>query len=256
VAADVEFEVSKEIAAVARDPFVLRSRVRETILDSYSRRRWAPSSEINGVEPVWLGAQTILLHARVRKAAEDVTAILLATAAGVEVTRRSIDRWPPSTAPYWGGGNLILAVYVIAVAWLRVTPISLLVTVAVSALAIFLVLVAARKGGAVLANVALGMAPSAVIMGCAVYYGASMIGTNPSIILTWTTSRHLVDAFLLSFGLASTGGIFDLGLRSTTSRVVALAEMLLMLSVIGTSIYRGARATWDRLAEIGQGNSQ
>jgi len=97
---------------------------------------------------------------------------------------------------------------------------------------------------------ALGMAPSAIVLGFAVFYGFAMRGSHPSVAITATKVPHLVDALLLSFGLASTGGFFDLGLRTLTVRVVAFAEMLLMLSIAGGSLYLAAHAVWDRLGEI------
>ena len=71
------------------------------------------------------------------------------------------------------------------------------------------------------------MSPAAIVLGFAVYYGLLMTGDHPSITVTSIRAPHLVDAFLLSLGMASTAGFFDLSLHTTPVRVVAFAEALL-----------------------------
>lgn len=58
----------------------------------------------------------------------------------------------------------------------------------------------------------------------------------------------MVDLFLLSFGVASTGGFLDLHLSGLGIRVSALLEMLLVVGVAGTSLVVAARTLVDRLA--------
>jgi hypothetical protein len=94
------------------------------------------------------------------------------------------------------------------------------------------------------------MSPSIIVLGFAVYYGSLMRGSDPAVTVTATGAPHLVDTFLLSLSLASTGGLFDLGLHTTVVRVVAFAEMLLMVSVAGRSLYVGAHGVWDRLGQM------
>ena len=50
--------------------------------------------------------------------------------------------------------------------------------------------------------------------------------------------------------MASTGGFFDLALGTTAVRVAAFAEMLSMVTVAGGSLYIGAHAALDKLANL------
>ena len=252
----VKFDVDSQIASSCRDPVQLRALVTTTVHDAYARTPWKEVPNTKFVEMELLDAHTVSLTAEVPDVVESVVEAVLEVATSAVPTRRAIDRWPPASTPYWGTGNLILAIVVVAIAAFPITAIWLGVTAIIAALVLTSVLVFARRAGADLAKVALGMAPATIILGCAVYYGACMIIAPPSVVVTATPNPHLVDAFLLSVGMASTGGFFDLALRATAPRVVALAEMLLMVSVAGSSLYVGARALWGRMSEIGQGVNQ
>jgi hypothetical protein len=186
--------------------------------------------------------------------AEDVAAALLGEPVGP--AGRSIDRWPPASTVYWGVSTLALACFAVAIAGARITSGWLALTAIGATVAAGFAVIMARRGGASMLKTALGMSPSIIVFGFAIYYGSLMGGNNPSVTVAVSKVPHLVDAFLLSVGMASTGGFFDLGLHTTVVRVVAFAEMLLMVTVAGSSLYVGAHAVWERLGDIVSTNIQ
>ena len=241
----VEFDVGSRVAAVTRNSECLESLAERSVLAYYEKepprlgqydikQSEGPSLQIDGHE---------------KGVAEDVSAVLLGQPRGPQ-PQRSIDRWPPATTLYWGVNTLALAIFAVAIAAVRITPVWLVVTGLGAAMAVGSALLMARRGGALLSNTALGMSPSIIVLGFAVYYGSLMMGSDPAVTVAATGAPHLVDTFLLSLSLASTGGLFDLGLHTTVVRVVAFAEMLLIVSVAGRSLYIGAHAVLDKLGQM------
>jgi hypothetical protein len=250
VSTTVEFSIGSQVAAATRDKKRLEFLAERSVFDYYeSTGRDQPGPD-----------QYIIARSEERRAlrvsadgegvAENVTVALLSVPRGRRSTRRPIDYWPPATTPYWGSSTLVLAAFTVAIAAFRVSPGLLWVTVLGLAVAVGFALIMSGRDGASIPKTALGMFPSVIVLGFAVYYGLHMMGRHPSVTVAATSAPHLVDALLLSLGMASTGGFFDLGLHTTAVRVAAFLEMLLMVSVAGSSLYVGAQAAWGKLANI------
>jgi hypothetical protein len=103
--------------------------------------------------------------------------------------------------------------------------------------------------GASATGTVLALGPAMVIMSFAIIYGVLSLADEPAVSMA-TGSAHLVDVYLLLFGVASTGGFLDLTLHGRAARVLALTEMLLMVSVAGGSLYVATRAAWVRLLDV------
>jgi hypothetical protein len=244
----IDFSVGSQVAAASRNQRQLKSHAERSVQTYYqSESGERPKPEQYTIEQN--RGSSLQISADIEGIAEGVSGALLGEPRIPRLTRRSIDRWPPYSTPYWGVGTLALAIFAVAIAAFPVTPIWLAVTALGVALAVGSALIMARLAGASVPKTALGMTPSIVVMGFAVYYGSLMRGIDPSLTIPTTKAPHLVDAFLLSIGMASTGGFFDLNLRATAVRVVAFAEMLLIVSIAGGSLYVAAGAIWDRLRD-------
>jgi hypothetical protein len=252
----VDFSVEPQVAAAIRDPTHLKKLTACSVHDYYHERNKPERPDPCQYSITQSEGPSLRITAREEGVAEGVATALLGEPRGQRPARRSIDGWPPPTTPYWGVGTLALAIFAVAIAVFRITPAWLAVTAAGTIIAVAITLIMARRDGADTPKTALGMSPSTIVLGFAVYYGLLMRGSHPSVTVTATHAPHLVDAFLLSLGMASTGGFFDIGLHTTTVRVVAFAETLLMVSVAGGSLYVGARAAWDRLGDMVRINVQ
>lgn len=249
VTSAVDFSVESRVAAAARDRRRLNLLAEGSVLD-YFERNYRARPRPNQYTITQNKRSSLQVASDEEGVAEDVSAALLGESRGSRAARRSLDRWPPATTPYWGVGTLASAIFALAISAFGITPIWLAVTALGAAVTVGSALMMARRAGASMPKTALGMSPSVIVLAFAVYYGSLMLGSHPSVIVAATTAPHLVDAFLLSLGMASTGGFFDLALRATAVRVAAFAEMLLMVSVAGGSLYAGARAAWDRLSDV------
>ena len=248
VLSTVDFSVDSRVAAAVRNRRRLESYAERSVLGYYeglSRSRPEPDKYAISRG----GRSALRITSAEAGTAEEVAAALLGESRGSRPARRSIDGWPPASTPYWGLSTLASAVFAVVIAAFAVTPAWLAITALGTAAAVGSALVLARRAGASVLKTLLGMSPSAIVLGFAVYYGSLMLGRHPQVVVAATAVPHLVDAFLLSLGMATTGGFFDLALRATAVRVAAFAEMLLMVSVVGGSLYAGARAAWDRLSE-------
>jgi hypothetical protein len=248
VTSTVTLDVPKNVAAVGRRPEHLRALVERSIVDGYaSRGRRTPRHAAYTVE--MLRPTRLRVRSDADATAEDVVRSVLAAPTGRPTPPRSIDRWPPPTTPYWAGGSLVVTGYCALVGSAPVTTGWLIVSGIVLVSAVTATLTIARRNGASVPRTALGMAPVSVILGFAIVFGAFMHGMHASVTVT-TASPHLVDAFLLSFGIASTGGFLDLGLRGLAARVAAFFEMLLMVSVAGSSLYTASKLAWAELSDV------
>ncbi|MGW8970126.1 hypothetical protein [Streptomyces platensis] len=126
--------------------------------------------------------------------------------------------------------------------------ISWLVTAAAAALATLVgTLSFARRQGASISRALIGLGPALLIIRFAIFYGFFARGNAPSVVVG--QQPHMVDVFLLSFGIASTGGFLDVGLHGLAVRVAALLELLLMVTVAGSSLAVAARTLWTRFSE-------
>ena len=251
----VVFDVSPQLAAVTRNVKRLKLLTEGAVIDYYERSyKEHPQRDQYAITKI--GRSSLQIAAREENTAEQVSRALLGESIGLRPSRRSIDRWPPATTAYWGFSTVALAIFTVAIAAVRVTPLWLGAVALSLALTVTIALLLARLGGASVPKTALGMSPSVIVIGFAVYYGSLMIGTHPSVDVVATAEPHLVDAFLLSLGMASTGGFFDFALKSVEVRVAALIEMLLMVTVAGGSLYAGARAAWRRIGDLLRGGAQ
>jgi hypothetical protein len=249
-ATTVEFSISPQVFAASRSRKRLDLLAERSIFDYHeSTRRDQPRPDQYSVARSE-EFRSLRVSSSDEEIAENVTAALLSEPYARRPFRRSIDYWPPATTPYWGGWTLILAGFSLVIAPFRVSLGLLLGTVLGLTISVGFALIMSWRGGANIPKTALGMSPAGIVLGFAFYYGLLMMGRHPSVTIMTTGAPHLVDAFLLSLGMASTGGFFDLGLHTTAVRVAAFAEMLLMVSVAGSSLYVGAQAAWSKLANI------
>ena len=245
---EVCVDVSSRVAAAVRDPEQLKSLVRSAVIDRSARFGGSLPAEL-GCEVDLVPPATVRVRGNVDDVREAVDAIL-----GPPLRRsalgRVVDSWPPSAAPYWGGGTLACAAIAIALSWSLVVPWAILALVAGSVLAAGVVLMMGRRAGAYLPRILVGLSPAALVTGFAALYSVQMLGLHPGVNVPQRPA-HMVDAFLLSFGVATTGGFLDLSPHSLTVRVEALVEMLLVVSLAGGSMFIAGRAVWRQLARSG-----
>ncbi|GAA3367084.1 hypothetical protein GCM10017744_077720 [Streptomyces antimycoticus] len=133
---------------------------------------------------------------------------------------------------------------------LSIAPVTIgwLVAAAAAAFAIVVgTLSFARRQGASISRTLLGIGPALLIIGFAIFYGFFARGNAPSVVVG--QQPHLVDVFLLSFGIASTGGFLDVGVHGLAVRVAALLGMLSMVTVAGSSLAVASRTLWIRISE-------
>lgn len=241
----VTFPVSRPVAAVGRHPERLHYLVHRALIDRNARTgRTTP--DLLELETAMTAKGSCRIKGPDALVLESVRA-LLGAPEGLRTSRRAIDTWPPGSALYWGGGSLALAVTAIV---LSIAPVAIgwLVAAAAAALATLVATLSfARRQGASIARTLLGLGPALLITGFAIFYGFFARGNTPSVVVGQPT--HMVDVFLLSFGIASTGGFLDVGLHGLAVRVAALLEMLLMVTVAGSSLAVAARTLWTRFSE-------
>ncbi|WP_181649888.1 hypothetical protein [Streptomyces sp. WAC00263] len=241
----VTFPVSRPVAAVGRHPERLHHLVHRALIDRNARAGRTTPDPLE-LETAMAAKGSCRIKGPDKLVLESVRA-LLGTPEGLRISRRVIDTWPPGSALYWGGGSLALAVIAIV---LSIAPVAIgaLVAAVAAALATLVgTLSFARRQGASIARTLLGLGPALLIIGFAIFYGFFARGNAPSIVVG--QQPHMVDVFLLSFGIASTGGFLDVGLHGLAVRVAALLEMLLMVTVAGSSLAVAARTLWTRFSE-------
>jgi hypothetical protein len=245
----VTIEVNRAIAAAARSSSRLARYMHHAISDYYSRRgqRVPEPMRFRAVAVTIARSRTGVRIASSGTVAEDVARAVLSVPR-IQASVRSIDTWPPASAPFWSVGTLVLAALAVVEAPTRITNGILAMTVvlllAVAAAAIAL----SWRGGAAIWKTALGLAPACILILFAVFFGYHMNGPRPDVVGVASPPR-MIDAFLVSIGIASTGGFLDVKLSQLGVRVAALVEMLLMVTVAGGSLYTAGHEAWSKLTE-------
>jgi hypothetical protein len=247
VASIVSFDTTRDVAAAVRRPDRLHELVTSAVIDRCAvlGRRPYELRDCN----VDLVGRALRISSR-GDLAEEAARALLGAPASRPSSRRVVDTWPPPTAPYWASGNLAAAFTAIL---LSPAPILLGWLVAagfVTGMVVLATVAWAHRNGVNKRRTLLGLTPAVVVVGFAVFYGCFATGDHPSVSVGGSSAPHLVDLYLLSFGIASTGGFFDVGVHGRPVRIAALVEMLTMVSVAGGSLYVASRAVWTRMADV------
>lgn len=153
---------------------------------------------------------------------------------------RVIDTWTPDTLPIWGFG--VLALLVLAVC---VSPVPLsfraLAILPILALAVLLIMIrVALRRGARVTTCLLGISAPVTLALFATAYGWFLLPGH-GIKASAGGRLHLVDPLLLAVGIATTDGTFDYQLHGYWARLAGLMEMLLLLTIAGTTAFAVAR---------------
>jgi hypothetical protein len=241
--AEVRLDIDGRVAAAVGDPERLRFLARSAVIARAGQYGSRATTDLTcDVELV--GQRTLRVSGGVADVDEVVRAVL-----GPPVRRSStgrvIDSWPPPSAPYWGAGSLTCAALAVGLSWSLVVPWAIVVLVIGCALAVATSLRMAKSRGAHIPTTLLGLAPAVIVIGFGTVYAVQMRGPHPGVNVRGTP--HMVDALLLSFGVATTGGFLDLSPHSLMVRIEALVEMLLMVGIAGGSAFAAGRAVWRQL---------
>lgn len=242
----VAFTLGHRLRAATSDATRLVSDVREAVEDrrdtTYSHKPLAD------VDVKRAGDELAISSTAAPHDAESLARVLLRADLVPNVPQRRIDRFVPPPTKYWSIGTLVLLALSLGIAFLPLARGWLVAFAAVTAVIASMSLYLAHRDGALVASVAVGLAIPVVVVGYAIAYGFAMLGRHPAI--SNTSAGHLVDPVLLSFAIATTAGFLDFGLRELWVRIAAYSEMLLVVSIAGSSAYSLARSAWSRLSEL------
>jgi hypothetical protein len=190
----------------------------------------------------------LILDSVKTRASEDVASQLLLRVSqrSVQPRARLIDRWTPSPVPFWGSGVLVLAVVALAT-----TPIPLSIAAIVGigvldALVVIVPLAIARYRGASLRSCLLGFAAPFAVTAFSLVYALLLMWGDITIAAS-ESPAHIADAELLSIGVATTAGTFDYQFVNTPARIAVLMEIVLLLGIVGSSLYALARRIFDAM---------
>jgi hypothetical protein len=153
---------------------------------------------------------------------------------------RVIDTWAPPTLPVWGFGVLGLLVLAVGVSPIPLLLPALAVMPILSLLLLLTVIGVARRRGARLSPCLLGISAPVTIAFFAAVYGCLLLHGG-GIKSSAGGRLHLVDPLLLAVGIATTDGTFDYLLHGYWARLAVLLEMLMLLTIAGTTAFTVAR---------------
>lgn len=135
-------------------------------------------------------------------------------------------------------GVLLIALVALGFAPMRLTSRTLwlpaLATGGIVGAAIGLAIAGGRRLRLLLAT----LSPPVVVVGFATFYGNRMLSNPPGLVSTNVAGPlRLIEPILLSVGIGTTGGFLDLAPKSAMVRWGALAEMLILVSLVGGTVY-------------------
>lgn len=241
----ITFTLGRRLRAATAEKARLARHVRAAVDDYRDARHRKPLANIN-IER--RGDALVIASVEAPQDAESLARALLGADLAPHTPRRRIDHFVPSPTKYWSVGTLALLAVSLGAAFLVLSASWLIAFAAATATVAGMSLYCAHRAGALLAPVVVGLAIPALIVAYAITYGFAMLGRHPAI--STTTSGHLVDPVMLSFAIATTAGFLDFGLKDLWVRIAAYSEMLLVVSVAGSSAYSLARSAWNRLSEL------
>ena len=247
VATSVEFSISASVAAAIRRPDQLTTKTRTAVVGRsvYLGRR--PPAATTYAVALAEGPSLRIDGPNVE--ALDVARALLSTPRQSFTPQRVVDEWPPTAAPFWAAGSLTIALVALVSAPLSVSAGAVITIGALVLITVTGACGLARRSGASVWATLLGLAPAVIVSGFSVIYGLFACWGHGDVTTAGGATPHMVDVYLLSFGIASTGGFLDLGIRGVAVRTFALLEMLSIVGVAGGSLLLATRAVLTRISE-------
>lgn len=227
----IAFPVPADIerAASAR-PRWLEDRVLDQLLSEPAWPHDAVSDEEFAVRPTIDAAGRLMLSG---PGAAGVAARLLRADRRRIRLVRPVDQWTRPVRPIASLGVLVMLAITVAFAAVRLTWVGLVIyAVAMAAVEGTTLVIASRSGRSLVRCLLLFAAPTIVIV-YGIAYGFMMLGPGATVHVANVNRAHVSDPLMLSFGIATTGGFLDYSLTGAWPRGVALAEMLLLVSLAG-----------------------
>lgn len=153
-------------------------------------------------------------------------------------TRRRLDTWDRSVAPLAAAGVLLIALVAVGFAPMQLTSRTLWLPALATGGIVGAALGLAIAGGRRLRPLLATLSPPVVVVGFATFYGNRMLSNPPGLVSTNVAGPlRLIEPILLSVGIGTTGGFLDLSPKSAIVRWGALAEMLILVSLVGGTVY-------------------